>query len=94
LVICRTRSRTATSRPRTRRVGERRSGSACCGGEIDWYVGIGEAKVRIWRQGAPKLPKIRVPTRIFWGEEDPLIKEEELTKAPPDRRWWHEANLY
>ncbi len=28
----------------------------------------------MWRHGAPKLPKIEVPARFFWGKADPLVK--------------------
>ena len=43
-------------------------------GGFNWYVGIDEARTEVWRQGAPKLPKIGVPTRFLWGVEDPLIR--------------------
>ena len=39
-------------------------------------LGIDEARTTIWRHGAPELPKIDVPTRYLWGEEDPLVKIE------------------
>ena len=45
-------------------------------GGFNWYVGIDEARTELWRHGAPKLPKIGVPARFFWGEEDPLVKIE------------------
>ena len=45
-------------------------------GGFDWYIGIDEARTEVWRYGAPELPKIEVPARFFWGEEDPLIKIE------------------
>jgi pimeloyl-ACP methyl ester carboxylesterase len=41
---------------------------------FNWYVGIDQARTELWRHGAPELPKISVPTRFFWDEEDPLIK--------------------
>jgi pimeloyl-ACP methyl ester carboxylesterase len=43
-------------------------------GGFNWYIGIDEAKTGLWRHGAPELPKIEVPARFFWGEEDPLVK--------------------
>lgn len=45
-------------------------------GGFNWYIGINEARSRIWRDGAPELPKIKVPAQFFWGEGDPLIKFE------------------
>lgn len=45
-------------------------------GGFNWYLGINEARTEVWEHGAPELPKIDVPTRFFWGEEDPLIKIE------------------
>ena len=45
-------------------------------GGFNWYVGIDEARTEIWRHGAPELPKIEVPARFFWGEDDRLIKAE------------------
>ena len=43
-------------------------------GGFNWYIGIDEARTGLWRHGAPELPKIEVPARFFWGEEDPLVK--------------------
>jgi pimeloyl-ACP methyl ester carboxylesterase len=43
-------------------------------GGFNWYVGIDDARTELWRYGAPNLPKIEVPTRFFWGEEDTLVK--------------------
>lgn len=45
-------------------------------GGFNWYIGIDGARTEIWRHGAPELPKIEVPARFFWGEDDPLIKVE------------------
>ncbi len=45
-------------------------------GGFNWYVGIDEARTEIWCRGAPDLPKIEVPTRFYWGEQDSLIKIE------------------
>lgn len=43
-------------------------------GGFDWYVGIDEARTEVMRHGPPELPRIGVPARFFWGEEDPLIR--------------------
>ena len=43
-------------------------------GGFNWYIGVDKARTELWRYGAPELPKIEVPTRFFWGEEDPLVK--------------------
>ncbi|MGH3087747.1 MAG: alpha/beta fold hydrolase [Rubrobacteraceae bacterium] len=45
-------------------------------GGFDWYVGINEARTKMWRHGAPEMARIEVPTRFFWGAKDPLIKIE------------------
>ncbi len=45
-------------------------------GGFNWYVGIDEARTAIWRHGASELPKVEVPARFLWGEEDPLVKIE------------------
>lgn len=43
-------------------------------GGFNWYVSMGETRMKIMREGPPELPRIDVPTRIFWGESDPIIK--------------------
>jgi len=43
-------------------------------GGFNRYRGIDEARTELWRHGAPELSKIEVPTRFFWGEDDPLVK--------------------
>lgn len=45
-------------------------------GGFDWYVGINDARTKIWRHGSPEMAKIEVPSRFYWGAKDPLIKIE------------------
>jgi pimeloyl-ACP methyl ester carboxylesterase len=43
-------------------------------GGFDWYVGVGEARMKMMREGAPDLPKIQPPAYFLWGESDPVLK--------------------
>jgi pimeloyl-ACP methyl ester carboxylesterase len=43
-------------------------------GGFDWYVGVGEARMKMMREGAPELPKIEAPAYFLWGESDPILK--------------------
>ncbi len=43
-------------------------------GGFDWYVGVGEARMKMMREGAPELPKITPPAYFLWGEGDPILK--------------------
>jgi len=43
-------------------------------GGFDWYVGVGEARMKMMREGAPELPKIGTPAYFLWGESDPILK--------------------
>jgi pimeloyl-ACP methyl ester carboxylesterase len=43
-------------------------------GGFDWYVGVGEARMKMMREGAPELPKIEAPAYFLWGEGDPILK--------------------
>lgn len=45
-------------------------------GGFHWYVAAEPARKELMRDGAPSLPPIEVPTRILWGEEDPIVKTE------------------
>ena len=43
-------------------------------GGFDWYVGVGKARMKMMREGAPDLPKIEPPAFFLWGESDPILK--------------------
>ena len=43
-------------------------------GGFAWYRGIDAMRRAIIRDGPPKLPAITVPTRILWGEADPVVR--------------------
>lgn len=45
-------------------------------GGFDWYVAADEDRKRLMREGAPSMDPIGVPTRILWGERDPIVKSE------------------
>lgn len=45
-------------------------------GGFAWYKGVAAARRRMVRDGPPDLPKIHHPTRVFWGQFDPLFRLE------------------
>jgi pimeloyl-ACP methyl ester carboxylesterase len=45
-------------------------------GGFDWYIGTNESRINLIRNGPPELPKIETPTRVRWGESDPVLKVE------------------
>lgn len=45
-------------------------------GGFNWYVAADENRKRLMHEGAPSMESIEVPTRILWGELDPIIKSE------------------
>jgi pimeloyl-ACP methyl ester carboxylesterase len=45
-------------------------------GGFDWYIGTNESRINLIRNGPPELPKIATPTRVRWGESDPILKVE------------------
>jgi pimeloyl-ACP methyl ester carboxylesterase len=45
-------------------------------GGFDWYICTNESRINLIRNGPPDLPKIETPTRVRWGESDPILKVE------------------
>jgi len=45
-------------------------------GGFAWYAASHPARMALVEHGAPELPKIRVPTRVFWGRHDPILRVE------------------
>ncbi|MFC7156887.1 alpha/beta fold hydrolase [Halomarina halobia] len=45
-------------------------------GGFNWYVAADEDRKRLMRDGAPSMDPIEVPTRILWGELDPIVDSE------------------
>jgi pimeloyl-ACP methyl ester carboxylesterase len=45
-------------------------------GGFDWYLAAEEDRKRLMREGAPEMDPIEVPTRILWGESDPILRSE------------------
>ena len=43
-------------------------------GGFDWYKGTNASRIGMIRNGPPELPKIETPTRVRWGESDPILK--------------------
>ncbi len=43
-------------------------------GGFNWYIVAHAARMALIRDGAPRLPKIAVPTRVLWGESDKILK--------------------
>ena len=45
-------------------------------GGFNWYVAVNELRLKISREGPLDAPRIDVPTRVFWGADDPVLKAE------------------
>ena len=43
-------------------------------GGFGWYIGTNASRLDMIRNGPPELPKIKTPTRVRWGESDPVLK--------------------
>lgn len=43
-------------------------------GGFAWYRATHASRMDLVRNGAPELPKIQVPTRVYWGRHDPVIR--------------------
>jgi pimeloyl-ACP methyl ester carboxylesterase len=51
-------------------------------GGFNWYLGNRAARRLVWEGEVSKLPPIMVPTRVFWGERDPVLKVEWMDRLP------------
>lgn len=47
-----------------------------------WYKGIDAARRQSIREGAPVLPRIAHPTRVYWGRHDPVLRAEWVDGLP------------
>jgi pimeloyl-ACP methyl ester carboxylesterase len=45
-------------------------------GGFNWYIAVNELRLKAMREGPLDVPKIDVPTRVFWGGNDPVLKAE------------------
>lgn len=45
-------------------------------GGFDWYIAADDARKRLMRDGPQPTEPVKVPTRILWGEADPIVKSE------------------
>jgi len=43
-------------------------------GGFNWYISANKARLAAMRGEAPKPVRITVPTRVLWGESDPVLK--------------------
>ncbi len=43
-------------------------------GGFNWYIGAHQARLAVMRGETPPLPPIAVPTRVLWGESDPILR--------------------
>lgn len=51
-------------------------------GGFNWYLSVAEARAQVIREEVPPLPKIALPTRIMWGQHDPVLKVEWIDRLP------------
>ena len=45
-------------------------------GGFDWYISTNRSRLDLIHNGPPQLPRIESPTRVRWGESDPVLKVE------------------
>ncbi len=45
-------------------------------GGFAWYRSLNDARLALIRDGAPRRPKIAVPTYVYWGGKDPVLRAE------------------
>ncbi len=45
-------------------------------GGFNWYIAVNDLRSKAMREGPLDVPKIGVPTRIFWGGADRVLKAE------------------
>jgi pimeloyl-ACP methyl ester carboxylesterase len=51
-------------------------------GGFAWYAGVQPARLALIRDGAPAMAKIAAPTRVLWGERDPVLRVEWADRLP------------
>ncbi len=51
-------------------------------GGFDWYRSVAEARRRMMEGTAPALAPIGLPTRVFWGSEDPVLRAAWMDRLP------------
>lgn len=45
-------------------------------GGFAWYKAGHEGRMALIRDGAPVLPRIKTPSRFFWGKHDPILRSD------------------
>jgi pimeloyl-ACP methyl ester carboxylesterase len=43
-------------------------------GGFNWYIGANRGRLAVMRGDAPPVPPIDLPTRVLWGESDPILR--------------------
>ena len=43
-------------------------------GGFGWYISTNKSRLDLIRNGPSQLPRIETPTRVRWGESDPILK--------------------
>lgn len=51
-------------------------------GGFNWYLSNHAGRMAVIEGVSPRLPPIDIPTRIFWGEHDPLFKRAWTDRLP------------
>jgi pimeloyl-ACP methyl ester carboxylesterase len=51
-------------------------------GGFNWYASMAAGRMAVWKGEAPSLAPIAVPTRVFWGEKDPVLKADWMDRLP------------
>ena len=51
-------------------------------GGFNWYLSAHQVRMAAIEGRTPPAPPIQVPTRVFWGAEDPIVKAEWADRLP------------
>jgi pimeloyl-ACP methyl ester carboxylesterase len=51
-------------------------------GGFNWYLGNRAARWAVWEGRVPSLPPIQIPTRVYWGARDPVLKAGWMDRLP------------
>ena len=45
-------------------------------GGFNWYIAVNKLRMKLMKEGPQDVPKIDLPTRVFWGEGEKVLKPE------------------
>ncbi len=51
-------------------------------GGFDWYLSVAGLRRRMMDGTLPRVPPIDVPTRVLWGQEDPILRAAWMDRLP------------